>query len=329
MKKFHHDDLTATDASQGPCEPADRDRAALASPSDNTDDETIPLRSAEEALHHPLFPEVRAALNRGTLDLYTTQNFPGGFAVDAWRVILLGQIMGLDGDDIEGGTAATPTELKQRMATYGLYSARQIDAYLSRLIQTGHLEVVVHPRDRRVRLLRPLPPLVYWHWCFVKLYCDACHALFPKENFDLILRREDKFLPFVARIGAGKIAMATAMELLMRDPDLAAFFGRGGATLVLHAAMHETSADPTRPLRESDLVSYAEMFGRSRSHMRNLIALAIEKGFFEEVGRRPQTLRVTPRLIETLSRYLADTIRSSERTYRRAERAYGESSAPR
>lgn len=325
MKKLYHDGPMPTDALQGPCESGVQESAGFASPPVAADDETIPLRSAEEVLRHPLFPEVRAALNQGTLDLYTTQRFPGGFAVDAWRVILLGHIMGMAGDDLEGGTTATPTELKQRMATYGLYSARQIDAYLSRLIQTGQVEVVVHPRDRRVRLLRPLPPLVDWYWCFVGLYCNAYHRLFPEQNFDLLRHREDGFLPFMARVGADKISMATAMETLMRDPDLAAFFSRGSATLVLHVAMGISRGDPKRGMREADFLAYAQMFGRSRSHVRNIIVLAIEKGFLEEVGRRPQTLRVTPKLIETQSRYLADTIRSSERTYRRAERGYRES----
>ena len=325
MKKLYHDGLTPPDAQEPRSESMGLKGAGFASLPIIEDNDPIPLRSAEEVMRHPLFLEVRATLNQGTLDLYTTQSFPGGFAVDAWRVILLGHIMGMAGNDIEGGTTATPTELKQRMAVYGLYSARQIDAYLSRLIQTGQVEIVVHPRDRRVRLLRPLPPLLDWYWSFVGLYCNAYHRLFPEHNFDLLRQRHGEFLPFMARVGADKISMASSMEIMMRDPDLAAFFSRGSASLVLHAALGISRADPQRELRETAILAYAEMFGRSRSHIRNIIDLAIEKGFFQESGRRPQTLRVTPKLIETQSHFLADTIRLSERTYRRAERAYHES----
>ena len=324
-KRYDDDDQTGSAASGALRDLKTQQEAGFVSPPLPADDETIPLRTAEELLRHPLFPKVRAELNRGTVDLYTTQRFPGGFAVDAWRVILLGQIVGLAGADIEGGTTATPTELKQRMASYGLYSARQIDAYLSRLIQTGHLEVVVPPGDRRMRLLRPLPPLIDWYWCFLELYCIAYQRLFPDRNFDLVLRRDDGFLPFMACLGADRISMTIAMELLMRDPDLAAFFSRGSASLVLHAALIMNDEHPGREMREADFLVLSDRLGRSRSHIRNIIALAIEKGFFEEVRRRPQTLRITPRLVETMRRYLADTIRASELTYRRAERAYHES----
>ena len=326
MKTFA-DEPTAASASSRLRDMPDVAQSGSIAPEAPIDDETVPRRPAEEILAHPLFQEVRKRHIVNTLETCAIRNFPGSFAIDAWRVILLGQIIGMAGDDVEGGATATPTELKRRMATYGLYSARQIDAYLSRLIQTGYLEVAVHHKDRRVRLLRPLQPLVDWYWSFLEVYHLSYQTLFPDPGFELISRRQEAFLPFMARVGADRIAMANSMDLLGRDPDLAVFFSRGSGTMVLYVALFLSLEDPDRELREMDFVAYAEDFGRSRSHIRNLIELAVEKGFLRETGRRPQTLQVTPRLRETMDRYIADTIRTSERTYRRAERIYLQSIA--
>lgn len=310
--------------------PADDGAAELGIPgflqpmrlSNESEDADITLRPAREVLENPRFPAVRERQIRETLRVYGVTVFPGRFSVDAWRVILIGQILGMAGQDIDGGSTATPTELKRRMSFYGLFSARQIDVYLNRLVETGYLDVAVNPADRRMRLLRPLPPLMDWYWSYLDLYYHSCQALFPERSFDLVTRQEADFAPFLARVGADARSMATAMQILGRDPSLAAFFSRGSATVLLYAALHTEASRPEHIMREADLLAYSGEFGRSRSHVRNLIALAIEHGFIEEIGPRRQTLRVTDRLRTTMDHFMADTIRSSEVSYRRAERQY-------
>ena len=280
------------------------------------------LRLPEDILQNPRFPAVRERQLRMTLQVYASSVFPGRLSVDAWRVLLIGHILGMACEDIDGGCTATPTELKRRMALHGLIGPRQIDVYLNRLVATGDLEIAVNPADRRMRLLRPLPPLVNWYWSFLDIYQASYSALFPERTFDLIPRREASFLPFMARVGVDDRCMANVMTALTRDPVLAAFSARGGASLLLDAALLLESQRSDQGLREADLLAYGIEFGRSRSHTRNLITLAIESGFIEESGRRRQLLRTTERLRTTMDHYIADTIRMSENTYRRAERQY-------
>ena len=290
--------------------------------SNESEDADITLRPAREVLENPRFPAARKRQIRETLRLYSVNVFPGRLSVDAWRVLLIGHILGMACEDMSGGDAATPTELKRRMGLHGLIGPRQIDVYLNRLVATGDLEIAVNPADRRMRLLRALPPLVNWYWSFLDIYQASYSTLFPERNFDLIPRREASFLPFMARVGGDERCMTEVMNALTRDPVLAAFLARGGASLVLYAALLLESQRPDQGLREADLLAYGIEFGRSRSHMRNLITLAIESGFIEETGRRRQLLRTTERLRATMDRYIADTIRMSENTYRRAERQY-------
>ena len=286
------------------------------------DEAAVPQRPVEDILLHKDFVAVRNRQIAGTLALYDLQRFPGGYAVDPWRVLLLGQIMGMVSIERDGPTTATPTELKQRMTTYGLYSPRQIDAYLSRLVQTGDLEVSVSSQDRRMRLLRPLPPLVDWYWSFLNLYHSSYRDLFPERSFNLIEHRDAGFLPFMARVGADKLSSTNSIALMTRDPAFTVFYARSSGSLIFHVALNLQIHHPGRAIREGDLLAHMARFGCSRSHLRNLIGLAIETGFFEENGSRRQDLRLTERLIATMNHYIADTIRASEWTYRRAERQY-------
>lgn len=280
------------------------------------------MRPVEDILSHPRFPEIRLRKIEATLATYGVDAFPGRLSAAAGRVVLISLLMGFIESDAPNAPQPTPTRLKELMARFDLYSPRQVDALLSRLVQTGYVDVVVHPRDGRVRLLRPLNPLADWYWSYLDVYYQALQALFPAPGFDLIIGRERAFLPFIARAGSEPQALAGAMKMLTRDPAVVQFQARGGGKLLLYAILQLHARAPDREIRELDLVPFGRVLGRSRSHMRNLIALAVETGFLSPVGGRQQGFQPTPALIATMDQFIADTFRSSEMAYRRAEAAF-------
>ncbi|WAJ26397.1 hypothetical protein [Antarcticirhabdus aurantiaca] len=241
---------------------------------------------------------------------------------DVRRTVLIGIIsrsLGVAGDR---HSVLTPTRLKERMEAFGLYSARQVDAYLARLVATGFIEITPHPDDRRVRAIRPLEPLGLWHAAMLDLYFHPLQLLFPNPAFDLILKRDVEFLPVLGRISTDEEALATARLVLGHDPDYTALISRGSGGLLVNAVLKHLSDTGRAEMEEATIVALGTAIGRSRSHLRNLLTAAIEAGFMERAGAKGQVLRILPRLVTTAERFFADSLRTYEYTFGRAERAY-------
>ncbi len=125
---------------------------------ERVDPQNLPAyHSAEEVLAHPRFAEARDVYVKAILGIYEHNPHLNRLLVEAGRGVLFIIIVALHARYEEGVRATWPTVrlVVQSTMTQRVASARRLPALVSRLIETGYIELGSSPRDRRVRLLTP------------------------------------------------------------------------------------------------------------------------------------------------------------------------------
>ena len=79
---------------------------------------------------------------------------------------------------------------------------------------------------------------------------------------------------------------------------------------------------------EADLSEIAPQFGVSRTHIRNILRAAKERGFIGHHGERRQFIRLMPAWITAFNRFMADSQAYSDLTYRLGLAALADHDAP-
>lgn len=276
---------------------------------------------AEEILAHPDFPTARQIFVEEHTKVYEVSAFPGQFSADAGRVTTLAIIVCLHAgyDPAERETWPTLGRLKDTVARFGFASPRLIDDFVSRLVQTGFLTLERQPDDSRVRLLRPTESLLAWDREWMAAHYAPLAHLYPDPGYDAPLRRDAGFQAAHAR--AAVAAFDTIIAMTWSNLEIVFFLSSTSALIILLSFFAMGGADPATRIRESDLARLAPRFGVSRSHLRNILAAAQERGFLIRSGPRNAFVHLTPRWMAAFDRFIADSLVQGDLTYVLARQA--------
>ncbi|WP_053080370.1 hypothetical protein [Methylobacterium variabile] len=280
----------------------------------------IEHRTTGEILAHPGFPRMRRRYVAETIARYEIAAFPGHWQSVVYRVATLGTIVCNDAayDPADRTTWPTLTRLKEAVAVFGLCGPRQIDDFIARLVETGHVVLEQSAADRRIKLLRSSVTLLAWDREVLASYYTALQMLYPEPGYRAALIRDPDFQRaqrFVSTRYFPEIA-----RFLARNHDLVPFTLMNHGVNVLLLLSDWRIADPGRVIRESDLAALQPRLGISRSHVRNVLIRAEERGLLVRHGSKRKALDVTRRGIAALDLFVADTLASHDMTYRLALR---------
>lgn len=282
-----------------------------------------PHRSAEEILAHPDFPAARALFVAEHAKVYEAGTFPAQLGADVGRVTTLAIIVCLSAayDPADRATWPTLNRLKDTVARFGFASPRLIDDFVARLAQTGYVEMERQPEDSRVRLLKPTERLLAWDREWMAAHFAPLDHLYPDPGYGPPGRRDPAFQAVHA--AAALAAFDAIIAMTWSNLEIVFFLSATSALVILLSFFAMGGADPESRLRESDLGPLAPRFGVSRSHVRNILTVAQERGFVARFGPRNAFLRLTPRWTTAFDRFIADSLAQSDLTYRLALRALG------
>lgn len=285
---------------------------------------TLPAhRSVEEILAHPDFPAARALFVAEHAKVYEAGTFPAQLGADIGRVTTLAIIVCLHAayDPADRATWPTLNRLKDQVARFGFASPRLIDDFVARLGQTGYVAMERQPEDSRVRLLKPTERLLAWDREWIAAHFAPLALLYPDPGYGPPGRRDPAFQAVHA--GAALAAFDAIIAMTWSNLEIVFFLSATSALIILLSFFAMGGADPESRIRESDLAHLAPRFGVSRTHIRNILAVARERGFLIRSGPRNAFIRLTPRWSTAFDRFIADSLAQSDLTYRLALRAMG------
>ncbi len=272
--------------------------------------------TASAILAHPDFPAARRVFIAEQTKVYAVDAFPGRFGADVGRVTTLAIIVCLyaNYDPADRETWPTLNKLKTTVARFGFASPRLIDAFVARLVRTGDLELEKRPGDSRVRFIRPTERLLAWDREWMASHYAALEILYPDPGFPYARERDAAFQAAHAR-GAIE-AFDGIIAMIWSNMDLVYILSSTSALIVLLSVMEMTGSGAESTFREVDLGRVAPHFGVSRSHIRNILAVAESKGFLARSGSRNMLYQLTPSFLAAFDRFIADSLVHSDVTYR-------------
>ena len=279
-------------------------------------DPDIAHRTTGEILSHPDYARVRTVYMVRTRAINEIGRFPGNWSSTAYRSAAIGAIVCLHAgyDPNDRATWPTLARFKAAAGAIGLSSRRQLDDIVARLVATGYISLDPSDADRRLRLVRPTEKLLAWDLEFLCTYYDILQMLYPDGGYEIAVRRDPHFYR-IHRRGALKIFPVIG-RFIMQNAALLPFMQMNGGTSILMALISTTPSGELAPLREVTLTSLKERFGISRSHVRNVIALAEAQNLVTRIGTGRKWLNLTSRGLDALDQFIADTLASHDLTFR-------------
>jgi hypothetical protein len=306
--------------------------------------ELPPHRSQEEFLAHRRFPEARNAMLKALLGTFEHDPFLNRLMIQAARGLMFIMILCLHmrQDEADRATWLTLKLVKESMAPFKVASPRGLADLVSRLIETGFLEQLSSPRDRRVRILRPTEKMFAVDQDWLIAHYAPMQVLFPDPGYAPIMQRDRRFQQIHRLVSASLFPLAA--QIYARNPLMVQFLSREGGIMVLIKLLDRAGPNghTTREISYSDI---GAGFGISRTQVRKLLQQAETDGLVRFVhgraisastrvfdalsrrrpsdGRKGQFVQLTPKLIEAFDRYIADTMMGHDIVYelalRRAE----------
>lgn len=276
--------------------------------------------TAEQILAHPDFPAARRVFVSEHARVYEAGVFPAQFGADAGRVTTLAIIVCLHAGYEPSDRATWPTlsHLKETVARFGFASPRLIDSFVARLVQTGYLELQQQPEDNRVRLLFPTESLLAWDREWMAAHYAPLETLYPEPGFEPARRRDAAFQAVHARSAIA--AFDAIIAMMWSNLEIIFFLSSTSALIILLSLFDMGGSDPESRIREADLVQLAPRFAVSRSHVRNILAIAQERKFLVRSGPRNAFIHLTPHWVSAFDRFIAGSLAQSDLTYRLALR---------
>lgn len=271
--------------------------------------------TASAILAHPNFPAARRVFIAEQTKVYAIDTFPGRFGADVGRVTTLAIIVCLyaNYDPADRDTWPTLNKLKTTVARFGFASPRLIDAFVARLVRTGDLELQKQPGDSRVRLIRPTEELLAWDREWIAAHYAALETLYPDPGYAYALERNVEFQAAHARCAIEAFDGIVAM--LWSNMDLVYILSSTSGLIILLSVLEMAGSKADGAFREADLGPIASHFGVSRSHIRNILAVAESKGFLARSGPRNTYFQLTSFFVAAFDRFIADSLAHGDLTY--------------
>ncbi|WP_244476986.1 hypothetical protein [Methylobacterium sp. Leaf117] len=151
-------------------------------------------------------------------------------------------------------------------------------------------------------------------------------VMFLDPGYVLALERDPRFQK--AHGSASVAVFEGAATVAWRNLDVVFFLSATGALSILFTLCRMGGEEADSTIREADLSEIAPQFVVSRTHIRNILRAAKERGFIGHHGERRQFIRLTPAWITAFNRFMADSLAYSDLTYRLGLAALADHDAP-
>jgi DNA-binding MarR family transcriptional regulator len=263
------------------------------------------FRSADEILAHPRFSDARDEFVNAILGIYEHNPLLNRLLVEAGRGVLFIVIVALHARYDEDVRATWPTVrlvVKSTMAQR-VSSARRLPALMSRLIETGYLELSSSPRDRRVRLLMPTAKMLAQDQDWLVAHYRPMALLFPEPGYQRIMDRDSAFHHAHRVVTADFLPLGA--RVMADNPIVMQFMTREAGMMILIKLIQ--ICDP-ESLATPPGVTYSDIgarFGVSRTQVRKVLEDAERAGLVGLGRRRGRLVQLTPGLITAFDRFLA------------------------
>jgi hypothetical protein len=257
-----------------------------------------PRITIENILDHPRLAAARRAYLDAFIKVYDGDPFMIRLLIESGRFFVYYIILLLESayDPARRETWPTIGLVKQTMATFGLGRAsdRHIDHLLARLCSVGCLESHPSEYDRRVRILTTGERLRQHDRDWLVANYTPLALLYPHHDYSGVLQRDAQFQVLHRRSSIPFMGLGGA--LMAEIPDVMMFFDHAAGPIVVSALLQAAMAQGGEA---SAVVSYAEIgdrFGVSRTHVRQLLVAAEERGLVKLPTRGSRQVEILPRM---------------------------------
>jgi hypothetical protein len=215
------------------------------------------------------------------------------------------------------GAGATLGKLQLVAFVHGFASPRRVTMYIKRLVQDGRLQYACDGPDRRVRRLVPCEPLLATSRQNMLGLLLSAQRIWPDEmsagqvrvpagNMDWSAEEHEYYQRLI--LATGKLYLS-GCDPLRPFGDIRHFTSKDAGSFLLHSIILSSMKETGRPSSEITFsLNYsdaAQITGVSRTHVRNVIEGAHERGLIEDLGEGGRSMRLTPKMVDAIEQHFA------------------------
>lgn len=254
----------------------------------------------------PRFVDARRAAIDRYLALYSGTPALNKLLVDGTRhvIIMFAVCLASQQRDDDPATWLTMSKLQDVVTAYQVGSPGLVEAIVARMCDSGLMEAVPAPTDRRKKLLVPTEALIAHDLEMLAAIAVPCAILGEHPAFDLAMAR-DRVLQRAHRI-ASVAAFGEALMMLVQHPEMMLFFHRDSGYIVLLSLLQSALTSPSGTVSTVAYQEIGDRFGVSRGHVRNLVEDAEQAGLMRIVAVGGAGVELLPALMDKHDRYFAD-----------------------
>lgn len=271
--------------------------------------EHVNFRSATEIKNHPRFPAAHDCLVDELQLLYGDDRRLIRGLMDFVRGVSFMVIVCLDAlyDAEEPATFVTMARLRNTLATMGITDGRRINDIVNGLELDGFLTREVSPRDRRTHLLRPTEKMLATDREWLAAFHAPLALLYPDEPaFRAAMARDPAYQAAYRRISMTTLPFAE--KISRENPVIGFFLGHSvGIRVLMVLAAAVRGVSPART-PAGFYTAAADRAGVSRTHVRNLMQAAADRGLVALSNPAGRFVEMLPVLQEALSQWIADSL---------------------
>jgi hypothetical protein len=279
--------------------------------------DATPHHSSEAILGHPRFPRARRVYVQGILGLYEHDPFMNRLLIETGRSIIFFNVLALHAayDPSDRATWPTIGLLERTVRPFGVPSARRIHDLVARLVETGYVQSVPAPSDRRAHILTPTDKMVGHDLDWLAAFYAPLQVMFPEPGYAPAVHRDLAYQKAHRRVG---LAMsAYAIDLMANNPGVLHFMNREAGTMILMKLMQNADNGLDATPRRAFFADVAARFGISRTHVRITRQQAQDAGL---VLMSEQSIAMMPPLVAAFERFVADIMAGHDFMFRAAMR---------
>jgi hypothetical protein len=278
----------------------------------------VPLHHSPAAvLAHPRFPAARRLYVKNVLGLYENDPFMNRLLIETGRSIIFFNILALYAgyDPHDRATWPTVGLLKATVRPFGVSSARRIHDIVARLAETGYVQSILAPADRRARILAPTEKMLAHDLDWLAAFYAPLELVFPEPGYAPPLRRDSAYQKAHRKVSLTMTGYA--ISLMASNPAMLLFMNREAGTMILMKLVQDIDKGLDATPRRSFFADVAESFGISRTHVRITLQHAQEAGL---IRMTDQSIALMPPIITAFERFVADTMAGHDFMFRAAMR---------
>jgi hypothetical protein len=257
-----------------------------------------PGMTVETILAHPEFQRARRAYLDSFLKVYEGDVFTIRLLIESGRFFVYYIVLLLESahDPLRRETWPTITRVKQTMAAFGLgrASERHVDDLLARLCAVGCLETHPCEQDRRVRILTTGERLRQHDRDWLAANYTPLALLYPQYDYSPLLQCDPAFQ--VTHRRASIPFMGLGAALMAEIPDVMMFFDHAAGPVVVAALLQAAMMQDEEPSATVSYTDIGDRFGVSRTHVRQLLGAAEERGLLKLHARGGRQVEILPRM---------------------------------